>query len=711
MARTSFGIGQSLRQQAMIMRMLRDSIYTDKFLAVLREYAANGWDAHRMVGKHDVPILVQLPTSLNPVLKIRDYGPGLSHEDVFEKYTKYGETSKLDTNDEVGMFGVGCKSGFAYSTSFVVTSWFNGKKRVYTASLGKDDLGDLTLDYEGDCGDETGIEIRIAVKPKDVRTFHQKAKYLFRYFDPFPVLHYGDGGKEERGDDYPEISPASSPFKHGSTVSSGVHTWVAVMGCIPYRIDMSQMQDALDARNLTPFVENQSGALFFPIGGIDFNAAREEVEYTETTIRSIVNKIRLFRREVSESMVSVVEGASDSRTRRHAVRRMVTLGLTPPHGYAHLAASNVRLHLPRDGSTIPNPKNLVEAPKEFKIGLVTYRAVQEHEFAEAGRDPVFYIRDTGHPMVGYSLDIEQHRVILSPNGRHFEESEIPAIEEMVQEMLAGCEMDGHEVKRLSTREYDDWRTSRQRDLVDTSKYFVKSFRLDNTDKKPLSNRWVIEDREPTDDDVYVIINRFEAVDGYDIYRQVEWASTLSEELGEEMPIIYGYKDTQKEPVNRDELKGISFREWEKGLIERLAAKDPSIKQLALANRWANVFRLGYRYRSDPKAVLHMVEDKLGKDHPITFMFRRKVWGREHLRDAMSKASIPLKKQIIQHIIRLQEEHRSTGYRCPATACREKLDKQYPLIWRGGGWEVLGDDSHTDWYDYIEMIDNKEHSDE
>ena len=49
---TRFGI--SFKDQAHIKMLLRDAIYSDKELAVLREYSANAWDAHRMVGNASI---------------------------------------------------------------------------------------------------------------------------------------------------------------------------------------------------------------------------------------------------------------------------------------------------------------------------------------------------------------------------------------------------------------------------------------------------------------------------------------------------------------------------------------------------------------------------------------------------------------------------------------------------------------------------------
>jgi len=44
-----FGI--SAEHTVHVMTILRDTLYTDRILAVMREYASNAWDAHRSVGK------------------------------------------------------------------------------------------------------------------------------------------------------------------------------------------------------------------------------------------------------------------------------------------------------------------------------------------------------------------------------------------------------------------------------------------------------------------------------------------------------------------------------------------------------------------------------------------------------------------------------------------------------------------------------------
>ncbi|NBR67090.1 MAG: hypothetical protein EBT79_07425, partial [Actinobacteria bacterium] len=100
--------GMRSENSAHIFNILRSTLYSNKVLAVLREYSANAWDEHRAAGIPDRPIKVVIPTALEPTLRIRDYGRGLSEQQVFEVYTQYGSSTKRDSDDVVGCLGIGC---------------------------------------------------------------------------------------------------------------------------------------------------------------------------------------------------------------------------------------------------------------------------------------------------------------------------------------------------------------------------------------------------------------------------------------------------------------------------------------------------------------------------------------------------------------------------------------------------------------------------
>ena len=110
--------------------ILSDKLYQDKELAVVREYISNAYDIHVQTGNL-VPCEINIPDKINPNFEVRDFGTGLSEEDIYRLFCTYFASNKNETNEQIGGFGLGCKSGFAYSESFSVTSWFNGVKTNY----------------------------------------------------------------------------------------------------------------------------------------------------------------------------------------------------------------------------------------------------------------------------------------------------------------------------------------------------------------------------------------------------------------------------------------------------------------------------------------------------------------------------------------------------------------------------------------------------
>jgi hypothetical protein len=91
-----------------LMALLTD-MYSDPELAIVREYSTNARDSHIAAGVTD-PIEVYTPTVLEPMLRIVDHGVGLSADDIRDIYSRYGLSTKAESNDYNGVLGLGCKS-------------------------------------------------------------------------------------------------------------------------------------------------------------------------------------------------------------------------------------------------------------------------------------------------------------------------------------------------------------------------------------------------------------------------------------------------------------------------------------------------------------------------------------------------------------------------------------------------------------------------
>jgi hypothetical protein len=149
-----------------IIDMLRSKLYTHRIRTIVQEYLCNARDACREAGQkdEDMRIEVHLPSAVSPVFKVRDYGVGISPERFEEVFILYGVSTK-DTDEKMtGGFGIGAKSAWAYTDSFTVTSYYNGKKYVYVSHVGSRQEGGAEMFPVEDTDEENGVEISIPVK-------------------------------------------------------------------------------------------------------------------------------------------------------------------------------------------------------------------------------------------------------------------------------------------------------------------------------------------------------------------------------------------------------------------------------------------------------------------------------------------------------------------------------------------------------------------
>ncbi|MFZ9658657.1 MAG: hypothetical protein ACO29Z_08265 [Crocinitomicaceae bacterium] len=288
----SFGIKQE--GLAHIFSVLRNQLYSDKILAVIREYSTNAVDAHVEAGKASLPIHVTLPSRFNSVFKVRDFGLGLSEQDIQDIYAFYGESTKRKSNQMIGQLGLGSKSAFAYGDNFVITAFVDGVKTTYNAFIDPSQIGKIAKLASEPTKEENGVEISIAVKDYDVQSFHDKANNLFRYFKVKPVVN----GSQVK---YDEAEPIMQGVDWKITGKS--NTSIAIMGNIGYPID-----NHFTSYPMLPTEENITNALTcgievdFAIGDLEISASREKLQFTDRTKKAIKDKMTRIIGEVSAEL-------------------------------------------------------------------------------------------------------------------------------------------------------------------------------------------------------------------------------------------------------------------------------------------------------------------------------------------------------------------------------------------------------------------------
>jgi len=267
--------------------ILSSGLYTDPILAVVRELSCNAYDAHVEAGKKDVPFTVHLPSRLEPYFSVKDDGIGMSDEDVRGLYSTYFASTKTQTNEQIGAFGLGSKSPFSYSKAFDVIARWEGVKRTYSVFINEDGVPTIAELAKVDTIEGNGIEVKIAVQSHDQSTFQTKTAEALRYFPVKPTI-VGRSGFE-----FQEVSElATITDKYIVTAHSYNTEITAVQGNVPYKVSVRNIDQFLSGACET-FISNHTIVLFFDIGMLDIAASREEVRYDDVTAKNIADAIEV----------------------------------------------------------------------------------------------------------------------------------------------------------------------------------------------------------------------------------------------------------------------------------------------------------------------------------------------------------------------------------------------------------------------------------
>lgn len=174
-------MGVDIQNVDLLTMYLRDKIYSDKVLAVVREYTANAIDEHRKfnIDKHvDVKLFKQDGAW---IWSVRDYAQGLNEHDIRNVFGSYGSSKKRDSNEQIGGFGIGSCAGFSYTDTFYVTSYFEGVKTYYACVLSAGDsgisIGEIFKVSE-EPTDESGLEVSLDVTKNNYAFFEKTSQFV-----------------------------------------------------------------------------------------------------------------------------------------------------------------------------------------------------------------------------------------------------------------------------------------------------------------------------------------------------------------------------------------------------------------------------------------------------------------------------------------------------------------------------------------------------
>lgn len=650
----SIGFRISEGDSAHIMGILRDQLYSDKVMAVLREIGANAVDANIAAGRGDRPIRVSLPTIGDPCLRICDEGPGLSWDDVRQVFSQYGASTKRDSNSAIGMLGIGSKSPFAYCDSFTVTSWHGGLRSVYNAVLDESGAGriDLLASFDSDEPSRTGLEVCVPVKAVDFEAFRDRAKVLYSYFTPPPVINL-------------ELNrmPDGTPVRDGLIIhskdGSSSTKWIATMGNIPYRIDLTQLIVA-GAEGLYKAAHHVGGVLRFPIGSLQVAASREDLKYNEATRDALITRVN---RAIDDYVAGLLEGidlvtAWEARLR---VRRLVSQQLRVPPDLKHLASDYVRL-----------PE---QTP--YKFSTVSW----DGKWCETKRIDVrprvrLLLRDCRRAIAGYDLTSEDI-ILVEPSliGNP------PGLKKLYKDVCELLKIDGIPTVMMSSLPWNDRRKTRvAADPAVAARRRAKVLCLADPRHEKPAGRWEPIEHTPGPDDIYVIIENYEAQGEDSFYYETGRQWDMFRAAGIDPPTIIAYRQTAKHPAPPT-IEGTPYNLWKRnGGVRNHLMKSAEFRRIMEA--WMIIRPKWLFAQHDSKADIGSI---LGPNHPLTLRQVAEATANEVVRLA--------NKKLLE----------AAGNLSP-TGTSDPLFKQYPLLTHAP-YNVFDSAYATEWIDYVRMVDS------
>lgn len=277
----------------MVMEMLTERSYKDPLSAVVRETYCNALDAMVEAGKKDDSVIIRVINNTDDdtvSFQVEDFGNSLS-KDEFDKYIMgILESSKRESNDFIGGYGIGAKAPLSLVDSFSFRCRKNGLESKYLIVKGKKRPERVIL-YENETIEQNGTLVEIRLPSNKEHNLVSAIKKQLSYFPNiiFEIESYFDGE---------EFKIFETDLFMFNPISPLSNLHLSING-VMYPINF----DALDIDTIyIPF------ALKVDIKDVRFVLNREEIEWTDEIVVIVKNKIN----DLLTYLTKVIEEKSQS---------------------------------------------------------------------------------------------------------------------------------------------------------------------------------------------------------------------------------------------------------------------------------------------------------------------------------------------------------------------------------------------------------------
>ena len=265
-------------------KILSSTMYSDGLKAILRELGTNATDSQIQAGNPNQKFTVKLPDYLDPTFYIRDYGVGLTPDEIKNIYTSYFTSTKTKDNNTTGCFGLGSKTPFYYTENFSVISYKNGMEYGFAIFINSQGLPSYTKLYEKETIEPNGVKVMFPMKSSDFNDFANKAREIYYWFDVKPEIVGNTIDLDTAPEKFKNIKLAGESWKlFGNANPYYDGNFYVLMGNILYKT--------------TSICKDGNCLLYSNIGDYDITSSREDLKYTPKTVAKLNERIMGYNKE------------------------------------------------------------------------------------------------------------------------------------------------------------------------------------------------------------------------------------------------------------------------------------------------------------------------------------------------------------------------------------------------------------------------------
>lgn len=147
---------------ALVMEILINRMYENKEAAILRELICNGLDA----GASKVDVTIKHLFENYYEVEVKDDGCGMDIYVIEKVYCSFANSTKRNTNEEIGGFGLGSKSPLSIAECIIVETVSKKDRTLFTMAIGENNIPTVSImEYEkGDFQGKTGTSVKFTSK-------------------------------------------------------------------------------------------------------------------------------------------------------------------------------------------------------------------------------------------------------------------------------------------------------------------------------------------------------------------------------------------------------------------------------------------------------------------------------------------------------------------------------------------------------------------